>query len=345
MRRSSAFCCFRRSCARANPVRAVSRSASDARPARRSTAALSSVACASTIALSASPTASSARRRAAALIGAVSSLRERLRKATCASAVASRAWASLSTRRISGSPANSLSLTLTSTSAITPITGAAILISPEEGSTRPGATACQRFSSGASARGRRPASCAAVRAASAANATTRTIAPKAAVLLFNDIMLLDGIMDCATALFLVLVAALLADEATVFDANHSVGEAQYTRVMGDEQHPARRILRDVGEQRHDRVAVLAVERGGGLVPWYCRRTSDHGTRNGNALLLAAAELERKRVQLVRQPDPDQGVARLGHGARGVFSAHVQRQADIVRGGQGRKQMVGLKDKT
>ena len=75
-------------------------------------------------------------------------LRTRRRMATWASAEASCARASRSTSRIRGSPANTVSLAFTSTSLITPITGAASLITPDEGSTRPGATASQRLSSG-----------------------------------------------------------------------------------------------------------------------------------------------------------------------------------------------------
>src|SRR5262249_32911463 len=169
--------------------------------------------------------------------------------------------------RISGSPADTLSLTLTSTCAITPMTGAAILTSPAAGSTRPGATFCQRLSSAASGRAARGASCASVRAASAANANTMAAAPRATDLLFDPIMLFGVIMDCAIAFvfFERYTGALFAHDASIFDVNHSVGEAQYTRVVRDHQHPARPILGDPCQQRHDRIAVLAVEGGGWLV--------------------------------------------------------------------------------
>src|SRR6185312_5313580 len=49
------------------------------------------------------------------------------------------------------SPANTLSLVLTSTFWTTPTTAVATLIWPEQASMRPGATACQRFSGWVSA--------------------------------------------------------------------------------------------------------------------------------------------------------------------------------------------------
>jgi hypothetical protein len=74
-------------------------------------------------------------------------------------------------------------------------------------------------------------------------------------------MLFGVIMDCAIAFvfFERLTAALFAHDASIFDVNHSVGEAQYTRVVCDHQHPARAILGDPGQQRHDRIAILAIE--------------------------------------------------------------------------------------
>jgi hypothetical protein len=79
--------------------------------------------------------------------------------------------------------------------------------------------------------GARPASCAPVLANSAANANTTATAPRAADLLFEGIMLLGVIMDCAIAFvfFERRTVALFADYASIFDVNRSVGEAQYTR--------------------------------------------------------------------------------------------------------------------
>src|SRR5262249_15256740 len=148
--------------------------------------------------------------------------------------------------RISGSPAGTLSLTFTSTCAVTPLTRAPLLNSPPAGPPPPRAPPlppllCPAPRPGRAARG---ASCASVRVASAANANTMAAAPRAADLLFDPIMLFGVIMDCAIAFvfFERCTAALFAHDASIFDVNHSVGEAQYTRVVRDHQHPARPIL-------------------------------------------------------------------------------------------------------
>src|SRR5262249_25764372 len=148
-----------------------------------------------------------------------------------------------------------------STCAITPITGAAILISPEEGSTRPGATVCQRLSSATSGRDARAASCAPVRAANAANTNTNTTA-RTADLFLDPSMLFGVIMDNATAFvfFECCTATLFAHDASVFDVNHSISEAQYTRVVRDDQHPARAILGNLRHQRPHPLPLFTFQR-------------------------------------------------------------------------------------
>src|SRR5258707_5267598 len=369
MRRSSAFRCCWRSRARARPERAISIGVFDAAPARLSTTALSRAAWASITALSASATASSPRRRATALstfaasppprrgvagreglaaeaAGALSSLRARSRKATCASAAASRARASVSTSRTSGSPAKTLvSSTLINTWAITPMTGAAILIVPEAGSTRPGATVCQRLPSAASGRPARAPSCSPVLAASTASANATATAPRTADLVFHPVRFVAAITGGALAMVFLErgIAALFANDASVLDVNYAISKAQYTRVVRDDQHPARGILGDLGQEGHDCVAVLAIQRSRGLVRENRRRLSHDRPRKGDALLLAAAELERKCVDLARQADHRQGVFGLGDGAGGVVPAYVERQTHAGGGRQGWEQMIGLED--
>ncbi len=133
-----------RACAHA---RAAWMSPSEPVPARLAIEAVSIAARVSTTARSASETRSSARRRSATRFEAVWSLRARLRIATWASAVARRVTTSSSRSRINSSPANTLSFGLTKSSPMAPMAAAVILISPDQGSTRPGATACQRLGS------------------------------------------------------------------------------------------------------------------------------------------------------------------------------------------------------
>src|SRR5207247_9965043 len=101
---------------------------------------------------------------------------------------------------------------LTSNWAITPITGAAILIVPEIGSTRPGATVCQRLPSADSGRPARTLSCPPVLAAGTASTTATATAPRTADVVFHPVRLLGVMMGCALALVFLErgIAALLA---------------------------------------------------------------------------------------------------------------------------------------
>src|SRR5436190_4127071 len=202
-----------------------------------------------------------------------------------------RACTSLSARRINGSPALTLSPALTSTSAIRPGMGAAIFISPEIGSMRPGATACHFFSSGASTRGTaRAASSACI--AGCGGATMQASAPRAKpnrirlsfALTVNRKLDLVSIVPPGKSL-------LLADNAPVLDAHDAVGERHYTRVVRDDQHCAHRIFGNAGENGHDRMTVLAVEGGGRLIGENGACVAGNRAGDGHPLLLAAAELD------------------------------------------------------
>src|SRR5262249_12472314 len=198
--------------------------------------------------------------------------------ATCASALATRACASRSASRMSGSPAATLSPAFTITSLITPMEEAAILISPEEGSMRPGATACQGFSSPDWAADGRTA------ARIESNPTRRHGTLALLGISMNDTSLLFSCVDRRTT-------AVLPDDQSVLNADYSRGKGQYTRIMGDHQHPAGAVLGDARKHAHDGVTVLAVQSCGRLIGQHRRRISRNGARNGHALLLAAAELK------------------------------------------------------
>src|SRR6266849_10994190 len=153
-----------------------------------------------------------------------------------------RAWASLSARRTSGSPADTFSPALTSTSPMRPARGAAIFISPDTGSMRPGATACQFFPSGASARAvarTDSSACSAGAGATSAQAIPTTARPSGVVLPFAPTV--NCKLDLAFSITS-RASLLFADDESVFDANDPIGERHYTRIVRDDQHRAGRIF-------------------------------------------------------------------------------------------------------
>jgi hypothetical protein len=82
---------------------------------------------------------------------------------------------------------------------------------------------------------------------------------------------------------------LIVDDPAVFDAKDSIRERHDARVVRDDEHRARRILGEFGQDHHHRLAVLAVERRGRLVGEDDRWIADDGARDRDALLLAAGE--------------------------------------------------------
>src|SRR5262249_47023492 len=72
-----------------------------------------------------------------------------------------------------------------------------------------------------------------------------------------------------------------------------------------------------------------------------RRLGDDGAGDGDPLLLAAAEIARKRRQLMGKPDSFQDVARPALGATATLAAHVKRELDVFACREGRKQMERL----
>ena len=139
-------------------------------------------------------------------------------------------------------------------------------------------------------------------------------------------------------------AVLLTNDPSVLDMNDSIREWQETRIMRHNQHCVPPLFGDFGKYLHDRPAILAIQCGGWLVRKDDRRISDNGASDRNALLFPATEFARKRLCLMGQTDLGQCLARPGPCRSGGLTAYIQRQPDVVGGGQRRKQMKRLKDK-
>ena len=112
---------------------------------------------------------------------------------------------------------------------------------------------------------------------------------------------------------------------------------------GTQPVPRAMDLGDIGQQRHDRMTVAAVQSSCGLVGEDRRRVADHGTRDRNALLFAGTELTRKCIDLVAEANSVQRIYRLGVSIQGPCTRHFERQPDILDRSERRKQMIGLKD--
>lgn len=107
------------------------------------------------------------------------------------------------------------------------------------------------------------------------------------------------------------------------------------------QNRAVPLFGDVGQYRHDRVTVDRIERSSGFVCKHDRWISHDGARDCDTLLLAAAELTRKRLQLGREANPRQHLLRLRDRLGPVLAAYIEGKLHIFSSRERRKQMIRL----
>src|SRR5690348_5728693 len=131
----------------------------------------------------------------------------------------------------------------------------------------------------------------------------------------------------------------LMRERTILDVEDAIREFEQSRVVGHDQDSAAVISGDASEDGHDRLAVGAVERSGRLIGEDRRWLGN----NSDALLLAAAQIARKRLGLMPKANAFEDMARFGLGAPALIAADVERQTHVLLGGQRGEEVKGLKN--
>ena len=112
--------------------------------------------------------------------------------------------------------------------------------------------------------------------------------------------------------------------------------------MGDHQNGLADALVQVAQNFQDSVRILRVEIAGGFVRQQQSRLIDQRAGDGNALLFAAGESARFVLEPILDAEQFQRLFEIG-GTR-FDMRDVLRERDVVGGGQGRQQVVLLKDK-
>src|ERR1700730_3614743 len=138
---------------------------------------------------------------------------------------------------------------------------------------------------------------------------------------------------------------LVGHEQSVFNAQYTIGERLYPRIVSHHKHRTRRILCNIRQQAHDRKTILSIERGSWFVCKDHGRSSHDSARDRDALLLATAEIARKRIELVRKADRDQSLLCLVQCVQRALAAHIQWESRIVFRSEGRKQVIVLENKS
>src|SRR5258705_11990834 len=112
------------------------------------------------------------------------------------------------------------------------MTGTATRITPDNGSTRPGATANHRFSSAEAVVAARAGACACVLAAGTASEVASTAKFRAA----RKAVLTFGVIMTSAPLFFAVLAGPFTDDPPVFDVHDAIGERQDTWIVGYDQN-------------------------------------------------------------------------------------------------------------
>ena len=134
------------------------------------------------------------------------------------------------------------------------------------------------------------------------------------------------------------------DHAAVFEDCHAVADLlHHAHLVGDYDDGDPHFLVDLADQLQDRVGGLRVQRAGGFIAQQHLRIRRQRPRDGDALLLAAGQLRRIGIGLVRQSDSFQQGHRPLPGFRPGHMDQLQRQHDVFQAGTLHQQVKGLED--
>src|SRR5579863_7026204 len=131
-------------------------------------------------------------------------------------------------------------------------------------------------------------------------------------------------------------------QASILHAHDLIREFEDARIVRDDDDAALHIEYVLPDETHDGPARVAVERGGGLIQDQDVGTADDRARYGDALLLAAAQLHRGKRRAVRETDDLEIGLGLLQRFRPAPPLQDQRNRDVFRSRQSRKEVIVLK---
>src|SRR2546422_9238571 len=134
-----------------------------------------------------------------------------------------------------------------------------------------------------------------------------------------------------------------SDDFAISDVERAMCDVRHPGVVRDDHYGLLEILVQSLEQIEDLLAGLRVELSRGLVRdeqgWVVRQ----GDRNGDPLLLAAAQLVRPMARTVGEADEIKEFLGPSLPGRAVFGGEAHRKLDVLLGGQRRDEVEELED--
>jgi len=133
------------------------------------------------------------------------------------------------------------------------------------------------------------------------------------------------------------------DNLAVSDVEGAIGDVRNPSVVCDNDDGLLEILVQSLEQIEDFLASLRIELSGGLVRKEQGRIVRQGDRNGDSLLLTAAQLVRPMARTVSEADEVKEFLRPSLPGLAVSGGEAHRQLDVLLGGQRRDEVEELED--
>jgi hypothetical protein len=117
-------------------------------------------------------------------------------------------------------------------------------------------------------------------------------------------------------------------DATIEQAHDAPGLVRIARIVGDDADGGASGMQ-LAEQLHDRFAVLGVQVAGGLVGQENGGLTDHGARDGDALLLTSRKLRKIVTRALGHTHALQRPLDAHLAVGGAQPAIVERQNDVL----------------
>ncbi len=133
-------------------------------------------------------------------------------------------------------------------------------------------------------------------------------------------------------------------DTTIFHVDDAVGIVEDSVVVGDHEDGRLALVGEFANEFDDLLAHLFIEGGCGLVSEEDIGVADESAGDGDALFLSAGELTGIMVDTLTQADEFEDVLASCFCFGTVpFAVDVEAHADVLHGGQGVMQVVGLED--
>ncbi len=123
-------------------------------------------------------------------------------------------------------------------------------------------------------------------------------------------------------------------EQAILDVYDPVSKTEHARIVRHDKNGMASLLSDCGENCHNSLPIVGIQRRGRFVREYGRRLRDNSSGYCNPLLFTAAELAGERCHFRREPNACQHLLGFRNRSGPTFVPDIKRQSNVFGGGEG-----------